>query len=93
MMNSSALLGQSAAPPPFSSLDLGLGPGPLAPGPPAGPGGSETELQKMLIDERMRCENHKTNYQTLKAEHTRWGLAGVPPPRGEGEVACLLCAV
>uniref|UniRef100_A0A4W3ILY6 Centrosomal protein 83 n=1 Tax=Callorhinchus milii TaxID=7868 RepID=A0A4W3ILY6_CALMI len=28
-------------------------------------------LQKMLIDERMRCEHHKTNYQTLKAEHTR----------------------
>uniref|UniRef100_A0A8C1CMX1 Centrosomal protein 83 n=1 Tax=Cyprinus carpio carpio TaxID=630221 RepID=A0A8C1CMX1_CYPCA len=25
----------------------------------------------MLIDERMRCENHKTNYQTLKVEHTR----------------------
>ncbi|KAG7256022.1 hypothetical protein CRUP_035817 [Coryphaenoides rupestris] len=95
MMNSSALLGQSAAPPPFSSLDLGpgpLGPGPLGPGPgpPAGPGGSETELQKMLIDERMRCENHKTNYQTLKAEHARW----VPgpsleshPPHGEGDVA------
>ncbi|CAB1345849.1 unnamed protein product [Coregonus sp. 'balchen'] len=34
-------------------------------------GGSDMELQKMLIDERMRCENHKTNYQTLKAEHTR----------------------
>lgn len=33
---------------------------------------SDMELQKMLIDERMRCENHKTNYQTLKAEHTRW---------------------
>lgn len=33
--------------------------------------GLDTELQKMLIDERMRCENHKTNYQTLKAEHTR----------------------
>ncbi|XP_053552173.1 centrosomal protein of 83 kDa [Bombina bombina] len=32
---------------------------------------TETELQKLLIDERMRCENHKTNYQTLKAEHTR----------------------
>ncbi|KAJ1163252.1 hypothetical protein NDU88_003713 [Pleurodeles waltl] len=32
---------------------------------------SDTELQKMLIDERMRCESHKTNYQTLKAEHTR----------------------
>uniref|UniRef100_A0A8D3AUI5 Centrosomal protein of 83 kDa n=1 Tax=Scophthalmus maximus TaxID=52904 RepID=A0A8D3AUI5_SCOMX len=28
------------------------------------------ELQKMLIDERMKCENHRTNYQTLKAEHT-----------------------
>uniref|UniRef100_A0AAQ5X8A8 Centrosomal protein 83 n=1 Tax=Amphiprion ocellaris TaxID=80972 RepID=A0AAQ5X8A8_AMPOC len=27
------------------------------------------ELQKMLIDERMKCENHRTNYQTLKAEH------------------------
>ncbi len=33
---------------------------------------SDMELQKMLIDERMRCENHKTNYQTLKVEHTRW---------------------
>jgi len=29
------------------------------------------ELQKLLIDERMRCETHKTNYQTLKEEHTR----------------------
>uniref|UniRef100_A0A8C8D787 Centrosomal protein 83 n=1 Tax=Oncorhynchus tshawytscha TaxID=74940 RepID=A0A8C8D787_ONCTS len=25
----------------------------------------------MLMDERMRCENHRINYQTLKAEHTR----------------------
>ncbi|XP_029457473.1 centrosomal protein of 83 kDa [Rhinatrema bivittatum] len=32
---------------------------------------TDTELQKLLIDERMRCELHKTNYQTLKAEHTR----------------------
>ncbi|XP_054844676.1 centrosomal protein of 83 kDa [Eublepharis macularius] len=32
---------------------------------------SQVELQKLLIDERMRCEHHKTNYQTLKAEHTR----------------------
>uniref|UniRef100_A0A4W6CGA0 Centrosomal protein 83 n=1 Tax=Lates calcarifer TaxID=8187 RepID=A0A4W6CGA0_LATCA len=32
-------------------------------------GGAEMELQKMLIDERMKCENHRTNYQTLKAEH------------------------
>ncbi|XP_006027116.1 centrosomal protein of 83 kDa [Alligator sinensis] len=33
--------------------------------------GSQEELQKLLIDERMRCEHHKTNYKTLKAEHTR----------------------
>ncbi|XP_074082699.1 centrosomal protein of 83 kDa isoform X2 [Macrotis lagotis] len=32
---------------------------------------SQSEFQKMLIDERFRCEHHKTNYQTLKAEHTR----------------------
>ena len=31
----------------------------------------ETELQKMLADERMRGEMHKTNYQMLKAEHTK----------------------
>ncbi|KAM8973544.1 LOW QUALITY PROTEIN: centrosomal protein of 83 kDa [Pelodytes ibericus] len=30
---------------------------------------TETELQKLLIDERMRCEHHKTNYQTLKEEY------------------------
>lgn len=33
--------------------------------------GAEMELQKMLIDERMKCESHRTNYQTLKAEHAR----------------------
>ncbi|KAK7895960.1 hypothetical protein WMY93_021285 [Mugilogobius chulae] len=33
-------------------------------------GGPEMELQKMLIDERMKSESHRTNYQTLKAEHT-----------------------
>jgi hypothetical protein len=32
----------------------------------------ETELQKMLADEKMRSEQHKMNYQTLKAEHTRF---------------------
>ena len=31
----------------------------------------ETELQKMLADEKMRSEQHKNNYQALKAEHTR----------------------
>ncbi|KAM9388157.1 LOW QUALITY PROTEIN: centrosomal protein of 83 kDa [Phaethornis superciliosus] len=29
------------------------------------------ELEKLLVDERMRCEHHKTNYQTLKSEHLR----------------------
>jgi len=48
---------------------------------PAGDGGpyaaalprlmQETELQKMLADEKMRSEQHKTHYQMLKAEHTR----------------------
>ncbi|KAF4010154.1 hypothetical protein G4228_001802 [Cervus hanglu yarkandensis] len=32
---------------------------------------SQTEFQKMLIDERLRCEHHKNNYQTLKSEHAR----------------------
>ncbi|XP_036997830.2 centrosomal protein of 83 kDa isoform X1 [Artibeus jamaicensis] len=42
--------------------------------PPGGDSGlsnSHSELQKMLIDERLRCEHHKINYQTLKGEHTR----------------------
>ncbi|KAM6136997.1 LOW QUALITY PROTEIN: centrosomal protein of 83 kDa [Pterocles gutturalis] len=29
------------------------------------------DLQKLLIDEKMRCEYHKANYQTLRAEHLR----------------------
>ncbi|XP_053263387.1 centrosomal protein of 83 kDa isoform X2 [Podarcis raffonei] len=32
---------------------------------------SQAEVQKLLNDERMRCEHHKNNYQTLKAEHAR----------------------
>lgn len=42
--------------------------------PPGGDSGlsnSHSELQKMLIDERLRCEHHKINYRTLKGEHTR----------------------
>ena len=31
----------------------------------------ETELQKMLTDEKLRSEQHRVNYQTIKAEHTR----------------------
>ncbi|XP_045555771.1 centrosomal protein of 83 kDa isoform X1 [Salmo salar] len=49
--------------------------------------GPDMELQKMLIDERMRCENHKINYQTLKAEHTRLQDEFT---RGQGELKRLL---
>ncbi|OXB56897.1 hypothetical protein ASZ78_003784 [Callipepla squamata] len=36
-----------------------------------GDAANSQELQKLLIDEKMRCEHHKANYQTLKAEHLR----------------------
>uniref|UniRef100_A0A674AT86 Centrosomal protein 83 n=1 Tax=Salmo trutta TaxID=8032 RepID=A0A674AT86_SALTR len=49
--------------------------------------GPDMELQKMLIDERMRCENHKINYQTLKAEHTRLQDEFT---RGQGDLKRLL---
>ncbi|KAI5947419.1 Centrosomal protein of 83 kDa [Manis javanica] len=42
--------------------------------PPGGDSGltsSQSEFQKLLLDERLRCEHHKSNYQILKAEHTR----------------------
>uniref|UniRef100_A0A8C3X1J9 Centrosomal protein 83 n=1 Tax=Catagonus wagneri TaxID=51154 RepID=A0A8C3X1J9_9CETA len=42
--------------------------------PPGGDSGmtdSQSEFQKVLIDERLRCEHHKANYQALKTEHTR----------------------
>uniref|UniRef100_A0A8D0YIU8 Centrosomal protein 83 n=1 Tax=Sus scrofa TaxID=9823 RepID=A0A8D0YIU8_PIG len=41
--------------------------------PPGGDSGmtdSQSEFQKVLIDERLRCEHHKANYQVLKTEHT-----------------------
>ncbi|XP_062238534.1 centrosomal protein of 83 kDa [Platichthys flesus] len=63
----SSALGQSA---PFvPNLSSGMGKSAAVLGLSAGLGGAEMELQKMLIDERMKCENHRTNYQTLKAEH------------------------
>ncbi|XP_034019278.1 centrosomal protein of 83 kDa [Thalassophryne amazonica] len=37
---------------------------------PAGLSGAQKELYELLIDERMKSENHKTNYKTLKAQHT-----------------------
>ncbi|XP_037552128.1 centrosomal protein of 83 kDa [Nematolebias whitei] len=66
-MTSSAL-GQS--PPLVSDLEPGMGKSAAMLGLSAGLGGAEMELQKMLIDERIKSENHRTNYQTLKAEHT-----------------------
>uniref|UniRef100_A0A1A7YNU4 Coiled-coil domain containing 41 n=1 Tax=Iconisemion striatum TaxID=60296 RepID=A0A1A7YNU4_9TELE len=64
---SSSALGQSA--PPVSNLEPGMGRSAAMLGLSAGLGGAELELQKMLIDERIKCEHHKTNYQTLQAEH------------------------
>lgn len=37
-----------------------------------GDAANSQELQKLLIDEKMRCEHHKANYQTIKAEHIRY---------------------
>uniref|UniRef100_A0A1A8FCN8 Coiled-coil domain containing 41 n=1 Tax=Nothobranchius korthausae TaxID=1143690 RepID=A0A1A8FCN8_9TELE len=64
---SSSAPGQSA--PRVSNLEPGMGRSAAMLGLSAGLGGAELELQKMLIDERMKCEHHKTNYQTLQAEH------------------------
>ncbi|XP_047192512.1 centrosomal protein of 83 kDa isoform X8 [Scophthalmus maximus] len=64
----SSTLGQSA--PVIPNLEPGMGKSAAILGLSAGLGGAGMELQKMLIDERMKCENHRTNYQTLKAEHT-----------------------
>lgn len=65
----SSTLGQSA--PHLPNLEPGMGKPAAMLGLSTGLGGAEMELQKMLIDERMKSENHRKNYQTLKAEHTR----------------------
>ncbi|XP_062347425.1 centrosomal protein of 83 kDa [Cinclus cinclus] len=42
--------------------------------PPVGENGdaaNSQEILKLLMDEKMRSEHHKTNYQTLRAEHLR----------------------
>ncbi|XP_034790133.1 centrosomal protein of 83 kDa isoform X2 [Pan paniscus] len=51
--------------------DMDTFPNNFPPGGDSGLTASQSEFQKMLIDERLRCEHHKANYQTLKAEHTR----------------------
>ncbi|XP_041636517.1 centrosomal protein of 83 kDa [Cheilinus undulatus] len=64
----SSVLDQS--PPLVPNLESGMGRSAAMLGLSAGLGGAEMELQKMLIDEKMKCEIHRKNYQTLKAEHT-----------------------
>ncbi|XP_049648086.1 centrosomal protein of 83 kDa isoform X3 [Accipiter gentilis] len=32
---------------------------------------NSVELQKLLMDEKLRCEHHKANYQIIKTEHLR----------------------
>uniref|UniRef100_A0A3Q2CAA3 Centrosomal protein 83 n=1 Tax=Cyprinodon variegatus TaxID=28743 RepID=A0A3Q2CAA3_CYPVA len=61
-------LGQTA--PLVSNLEPGMGRSAAVLGLSAGVGGAEMELQKMLINERIKSENHRTNYQKLMAEHT-----------------------
>lgn len=58
--------------PPVQGLEPGVGKHAAVLGLSVGLEGAEKELHKMLIDERMKSETHKTNYQTLKAEHTRY---------------------
>ncbi|XP_024150390.1 centrosomal protein of 83 kDa isoform X3 [Oryzias melastigma] len=64
----SPTLGQSV--PLVQNLEPGMGKSAAMLGLSVGLEGAEKELHKMLIDERMKSEIHKTNYQTLKAEHT-----------------------
>ncbi|XP_072311078.1 centrosomal protein of 83 kDa [Eucyclogobius newberryi] len=66
-MTASAL-GLSAPLP--SSMEAGVGRSAAMLGLSASLGGAEMELQKMLIDERLKGENHRTNYLALKSEHT-----------------------
>ncbi|XP_038157977.1 centrosomal protein of 83 kDa isoform X3 [Cyprinodon tularosa] len=61
-------LGQTA--PLVSNLEPGMGRSAAVLGLSAGVGGAEMELQKMLINERIKSENHRTNYQKLMAEYT-----------------------
>lgn len=39
---------------------------------------TETELQKLLADERMRSTMHRTNYEQLKEEHRRYEETWTP---------------
>uniref|UniRef100_A0A672J7W7 Centrosomal protein 83 n=1 Tax=Salarias fasciatus TaxID=181472 RepID=A0A672J7W7_SALFA len=63
----SSTLGQSL--PLIPDLEPGMGKSAAMLGLSAGLEGVEMELQKRLVDERIKSENHRTNYQTLKAEH------------------------
>lgn len=45
---------------------------PVSPAPQLSKLAQETELQKLLADEKMRSQMHKTNYEQLKEEHKRY---------------------
>lgn len=38
----------------------------------SGEAANSQEILKLLMDEKMRSEHHKANYQTLRAEHLRY---------------------
>ncbi|XP_033746476.1 centrosomal protein of 83 kDa-like isoform X1 [Pecten maximus] len=71
MMASSSFLGASGG----TGLNASLPPLPPSPGQGLAQKlpqiATETELQKMLTDERMRSQMHRTNYEQLKQEHRR----------------------
>ena len=35
----------------------------------------DAELHKLLSDEKMRCEIHKSNYEKIKAEYLRYSIS------------------
>ena len=51
-----------------------LGRPPLSPGAQMPKLVQDTELQKLLADEKMRSQMHKTNYEQLKEENKRYNL-------------------
>jgi len=55
----------------FPGTSGGLGRPPMSPSPQIQKLAQETEVQKLLADEKMRSQMHKTNYEQLKDEHKR----------------------
>ncbi|KAM9323167.1 uncharacterized protein KZ484_021287 [Pholidichthys leucotaenia] len=64
----SSTLGKTASLDP--NLELGMATSATMQGLSAGLAGAAMELPNLFIDERMKCENHKSGYQVLKAKNT-----------------------